>query len=93
MMGRRIAVNSLAKNYRRNFGMISTNSNNDHDTRACIRCGAAILARYAFRDCTRCAFDALRTDPELIAWRAEQRAAAYERLARAGLVRPKGDEE
>lgn len=55
--------------------------------RVCVTCSRPIMPRYAFDTCTPCAIHALQTSPEVIAWRAEKRAAAYERLASAGLVK------
>lgn len=57
--------------------------------RVCTTCSRPIMPRYAFDTCTPCAIHALQTSPEILAWRAEKRAAAYERLASAGLVRTK----
>jgi hypothetical protein len=57
---------------------------------ACSNCGVAISNRYPFPDCTRCAIEANKRNPEVLAWRAAKRAAAYERLERAGLTNAGG---
>lgn len=60
------------------------------NTHLCANCGATISNRYPFDDCTRCSIEANKHNPEVVAWRAARRVAAYERLARAGLTNAGG---
>jgi len=50
-------------------------------THACARCGTTISDRYPFPDCTRCAIEANKQNPEVLAWREQQRASARDRIA------------
>lgn len=55
------------------------------------RCGALIPSRYSFADCTRCAMLYNGTSPEVVAWRAERRALARERIAALKAKLAEGD--
>jgi hypothetical protein len=67
--------------------------NANDDTQQCTthpctkNCGRHIDNRFSFRVCVRCSLDVLHEALERSGYYAERKQAAYDRLAKAGLLR------